>query len=138
MEGIQPIVVPHHLSDITVMFFSPRGDEFTLVERRRLLGSSATTGVDAPVSRDLPGIEIRPNPLTRGSRLQLSGTAPADAEWLDVFDLAGRRVAAVHARRSADRFEADLDPSLSRGWSDGVYFVRLRGTHSVARFALLR
>jgi hypothetical protein len=68
----------------------------------------------------------------------MSGEGADPIEWVDVYDLSGRRVASLRARDAGTRFTATLDESVSSGWPGGVYFARPRGTAVTARFVLLR
>jgi hypothetical protein len=58
--------------------------------------------------------------------------------WLDVFDLAGRRVAAVPTTVAGGVFSATVGARLTARWSGGVYFARPRGLGTSARFVVIR
>jgi hypothetical protein len=57
---------------------------------------------------------------------------------VDVFDIAGRRVATTATRVSGKQFSARFESDLTSTWSAGVYFVTLRGSRQSARFVVLR
>jgi len=133
----QPIVLPHAPGDITMLYVSTDGESYTLDERRRVYGSSGTTSI--PVAPTLAsGFDVGPNPLRAGSAIRFSGPASASSDRLEVFDLAGRRVASVPVRIALGRFEAEVNGAMTRSWGDGVYFATLRGGREKARFVVLR
>ena len=120
-----------------MLYVASDGDVYTLESRRRMFGASATTSVPVAIkTTDLP-LEVGPNPLRAGSPVRFSGAA-SSADRLDIFDLAGRRVASTPIRAANGRFEAVLDASSTRAWRDGVYFAALRGSREKVRFVVLR
>jgi len=133
----QPLVLPHGPGDVTVLYVSTDGEDYTLEERRRLFGATGNTSVPV-VPSILAGIRVGPNPLHAGSTVRFSGAVSPWDDRLDVFDVAGRRLASVPVRTAAGRFEAVLDGSATRSWRDGVYFAALRGSGERTRFVVLR
>jgi hypothetical protein len=137
-EGaLQPAILPQGPGNATVLESAQIDGDFGLVERRRVMGTSPTSEAPLPV---LPGLALRlgPNPLRAGSTLRVTGRIPAAAGWLDVFDLAGRRVAAVPTIVAGGVFSATVDALLTARWPSGVYFARPRGLDRSARFVVIR
>jgi hypothetical protein len=137
-EGaIQPIPLPQSPYDVTNLFVSQNFSDSRLAEHRRLLGSPGTASVPTPAP-GLPFLRLGPNPLPPGASLSLSGETAAPAPWVDVFDVAGRRVATMATRVSGKQFSARFGSELTSTWSAGVYFATLRGSRQSARFVVLR
>jgi hypothetical protein len=80
------------------------------------------------------GIELRvgPNPLLAGAPLHLRVAA---GQGLQVFDLTGRRVAAVASPAAAGTIT--IPGSVTRGWNSGVYFVRAGSARARASFVVI-
>lgn len=132
----RPMVLPHGPGDVTVLQIGESNDQFSLVERRRMMGTNGTTSV--PVAIALDGtLRAGPNPLRAGGTLRVSGSVSGEPDRLEVYDLAGRRVASVPTIFSARGFTATLDAGLTSRWADGVYFARLRGQPRSVRFVVI-
>jgi hypothetical protein len=102
------------------------------------------TGVD-PTSRPSGGVTLwpnRPNPFTGRTEIRYALPAPSRVR-LEVFDLAGRRVATlVDARQDAGAHSVSFDPRRARdaqpgGLRPGVYLYRLRAEGGVATRRML-
>ena len=98
-----------------------------------------------PTPADLAGEEISlaaaPNPMFRSTRFAFTLSREADVQ-LEVFDLAGRRVAVPfsgHAAPGTTRAEWSLASSGGSPVPAGIYFARLRGLgqSAVARLVVL-
>jgi len=137
-EGaLQPAILPHGPTNVTVLESAQIAGDFGLVEQRRVRGTNPASEAPLPV---LPGLalQIGPNPLRAGTPLHVNGRIPEVTGWLDVFDLAGRRVAAVPTTVAGGTFSATVDAQLTARWSSGVYFARPRGIDRSARFVVIR
>lgn len=138
-HGILPIVLPNGPAEVTVLYLREEGDDLQLVERtRRLAGVPAITAVPGLRPATLDGEwRLGPNPLRAGSRLLL--TEPATrAGRIEIFDLAGRRIAAVDARVDGGFAHAEIAGSETAGWAGGIYFARVAGRPASHRFVVLR
>ena len=105
--------------------------------------ATAGPGQTTAVTNDAPSAELalegpHPNPA-HGGRLLVNFTLPSDAAAaLELFDLAGRRVAACDVGPlGAGRHAQELSPD--RKLAAGVYLVRLTqgAVHRLVRVALI-
>ena len=103
--------------------------------------------VPVPIAATSPTrLSIRPNPVRAGHDVELHwsaapppGSGPAAPAALEVYDLAGRRVATVDLQAQGTQLSGRLGSGLTRPWLAGVYFVRLRGASGPAqRLVVLR
>ena len=137
LTSTQPIVLPNAPGDVTLLYVTSDGDLYTLEARSRLFGASATAQVPVSLSPLADGLEVGPNPVRAGFPLRFAGRATV-ADRLEVFDVEGRRVASLPVRSAGGRFEAQIDPAVTRSWRGGVYFAALRASRERIRFVVLR
>ena len=133
----RPMVLPSSPGHTTVLYLSYDGTGGALIERERGDWTPQLTAVPpdllAPSALDL---RVGPNPLRAGSPFHLTWAgAPAVANRLEIFDITGRRVASAGAPPSTGA--AIIPASVTRGWHDGVYFVRAAGRER-ATFVVIR
>ena len=103
------------------------------MERERGAWDPLLTAVPPePASAPSVGLRIGPNPLLAGAPLQLRGAA---GQSVEVFDLTGRRVAAVTSPAAATTIT--IPGSVTRGWNSGVYFVRAGAARARASFVVI-
>lgn len=138
-NGVLPIVLPSRPTDVSVLYLREQGDDLQLVQRTRKLGGTppiaAVPGL--PPGATGEGWRLAPNPLRAGRRLLL--TEPASrAGCFEIYDLAGRRVAAVDARLDGGFAHAEIAASVTAGWAGGIYFARASGHPESHRFVVLR
>jgi immune inhibitor A len=129
----RPMMIPATPGHTTVLYISYAATGGALMERERGDWNPLLTAVPAePGSR--AGLELRigPNPLVAGAPLHLEGAA---GRALEVFDLTGRRVAAVPAATTAEWIT--IPGSVTRGWNSGVYFVRAGSARARASFVVI-
>jgi hypothetical protein len=69
--------------------------------------------------------------------LRFDGPAPAEG-GLDLFDLAGRRVAAAELRPAGGGWSAEIPASVTSTWPNGVFFARAAGGRVRARIVVIR
>jgi len=137
----QPRVFPAAPGQVTVLYRTFPGGVPHLMERRRV--TDAPPALAVPLVQSLPALamELLPNPVRAGQEVRMTWSDPAGtaAASLEVFDLAGRRVASVQAVAQGDALSARLPAGLTRSWAAGVYFVRPRGRAVTAtRLVVLR
>ena len=123
----QPVVLAATQNDVTVAFSGfPDGVPRFLIRRRVI----STSPLEKPVVKPTPAIPIAagPNPLPRGGSLTLFTPETPNGPWVDVFDVAGRRLASVELRRDAGGWRGELQGRETLAWPAGVYFVRPRST----------
>jgi hypothetical protein len=100
--------------------------------RRRLDGPAALDVPAAPPARRA-AFRLWPNPARAGAEFVLSGTELGTDRDVELFDDAGRRVAATTSHGDRARFA----PAATRALQPGLYFARVRGGGS-ARLVVLR
>jgi len=118
---------------------------FALLRESEVVGYSPAstfkrTGAEGPLA--IPEIRARPNPAGAGN-VTIDFRVPRPQRWtLDVFDAAGRRVAAVDAREGFGDVTLQWDgrDGSGRPLPSGVYFLRLEGEDFVSskKVSLLR
>jgi M6 family metalloprotease-like protein len=137
----RPAVVPASAGEVSVLYLGFPGGATQQMERRRRLESGAVA-VPEPIPAVAPvAFRLGPNPLHAGSALVLRSTVdPASTgQFVDLFDIAGRRVAAVPLSPRGDEAFAEVPGQATRGWHSGIYFARLRGRDlRAARLVVIR
>lgn len=141
----QPSVLPVSPGNVLVLYRALNGSMPRFMERGRL--------TDLPAIAAAPEVEtpapvravILPNPVRAGQSVEIlwsAGSAPAGngaADAVDVFDLAGRRVATTRLVAQGPVLRSRLGSELTRSWLAGVYFARVRGASGPAqRLVVLR
>lgn len=108
--------------------------------RDRRLDGAPPTAVE-PFTAGAPSVTLGPNPLRTGHGLEAWWSGPPDgtAPPLELFDISGRRVAALEFGATGAVRRAHLDAAVTRDWASGVYFARVRGERGAAvRLVVLR
>ena len=134
----RPAVLAENQGLLTVLYTGYPDGAPALVERRRNVEGFALTsaGFGGPANASM---NVAPNPLREGFPLKLGGPiAPGAGVWADVFDLSGRVMSSVPLETYGDRWVASFSVSRTQSWPSGVYFARVRGTGTTARFVVLR
>ncbi len=125
-DALQPMVLPRGPLDVSVAFVGyPALDARFMVRTR----TDGTVLLDAPEAVDAEPVRghAGPNPLIRGRALDLRWSAAAVADpAVDLYDLAGRRLATLALEREGDLWRARATPAITREWQPGVYFARPR------------
>ena len=145
--AVQPAVLASSPGNVIVLYRSfPEGVP-RFMERCRLTDSPRVLAAPQPVAVAPPSrFSIRPNPARAGQEIEFYwGAAPELAAGgtgsgaLEVFDLAGRRVAVVDLQPQGSQLHGRLGSGRTRPWLAGVYFVRPRGAPGPAqRLVVLR
>ena len=145
--AVQPAVLASSPGNVIVLYHSFPGDVPRFMERCRTTDAPGVLAAPRAVEVTLPPrISIRPNPVRAGQVVEFDwGAAPGLAAdrtvpgALEVYDLAGRRVAVADLRSQGSQLHGRLGSDLTRPWSAGMYFVRLRGAPGPAqRLVVLR
>lgn len=106
---------------VSILYTSYAGVSYQQFSRRRRLDGGAVA--DVPIApRTVPGLALGPNPLLAGRDLIVSGPSLAPSARVEMFDAAGRRVAATVAEPSGGR--AAFDRGVTGSLPAGLYFVR--------------
>jgi immune inhibitor A len=146
-SAVQPAVLASSPGNVIVTYRSSPGGVPRFMERCRLTDSPAVLAAPQPVAAALPSrLSVWPNPAYPGQEVEFRwSVAPGPAAGgpvsgaLDVYDLAGRRVAVVDLQLQGLQLQGRLRPGLTRPWLAGVYFVRPRGVPGPAqRLVVLR
>lgn len=119
---------------VSLLYTSFDGETFRQLSRRRRLDGGAAA--DVP---DLPRVRVRlaagPNPLRAGQPLWVRGTSIAPSSRVELFDAAGRRLAATTSERGGGL--ASFDRGVTGALPVGLYFIRA-GRDAVARLVVVR
>jgi immune inhibitor A len=136
--AVRPCVLVSPERTVSVLYTGYPGGIAGFYERMRNPSLLATPTAAPPVAAGPSRWTIAPNPSRRGAAL-VARWAGADAPPgpAEIFDLAGRRVAAHPFRRDGAEWVAEFGPA-SVQWPSGVYFARAAGVRDVARFVILR
>ena len=138
----QPVVLPTLPGRVSVLYVAYPELEARMMERERAL-EPAPIVLDAP-SVPLPGsagLVLGPNPVRAGQVLEFRlGTAgSANPGAVEIFDVAGRRVATAALAGSGPLLVGHLAGERTRELHDGLYFARVRDRAGAeARFVVVR
>lgn len=136
-----PLLAPSTPGNVTVLYAAYPAGEARFVERLRRLDGADPLAATPLAIAPRPVLELGPNPLRSGGALEFRwrGATPADIAIVDIFDLAGRRVASVPLDNASGIWRGRLAPSATAGWASGMYFAKLKGERGAnARLVLLR
>ncbi len=145
-SSYQPRLVATSPGNVTVLYLGYAQGTPHLMERCRLSDAPPVAAVASPSPPSVrPGVLVRPNPVRAGQSVEIRvpgaggrlaaekdasasaasrGAGPAAA--LEVFDLAGRRVARVPLAEDGSSLRARLGSDLTARWPTGVYLLRVR------------
>lgn len=138
----RPMVIPDSPGHTTVLYISYGATGGALMERER---AATETEPPPPPLIGVPpdpevaaGLELRigPNPLPAGAPFHLGWARGAAGQSFEVFDVTGRRVAAVPVPAAAGSIT--IPASVTRQWNSGVYFVRASSVRARASFVVVR
>jgi hypothetical protein len=145
--AVQPAVLASSPGNVIVLYRSFPGGVPRFMERCRLTDWPAVLAAPQAVAVAMPSrLSIRPNPAHAGQKVEFYWNAApkltADGTVsgaLEVYDLAGRRVAVVDLQPRDSQLHGHLGSDQTRLWLAGVYFVRPRGVSGAAqRLVVLR
>jgi immune inhibitor A len=145
--AVQPAVLASSPGSVIVLYRGFLGEAPRFMERCRLTDQPAVLAVPPPSAAVTTSrLSIRPNPARADQDIELSwsaqpGPSPGDEApgVLEVYDLAGRRVAIVDLLVQGSLRRGRLGSGLMRPWRAGIYFVRPGGVPGPAqRLVLLR
>jgi hypothetical protein len=144
--AVQPAVLATTPGRVVVLYRGFQDGQPRFMERSRTTDSPGVLAVPDPVASVAPArLFVRPNPVRAGHDVELRwsaappGPGATEPSAVEVFDLAGRRVASVDLRSQGGQLSGRLGAGLTRPWLAGVYFVRLRGASVPAqRLVVLR
>jgi immune inhibitor A len=144
--AVEPAVLASSPGNVIVLYRSFPGGVPRFMERCRLTDAPAVLATPQPVAATPPPrLSIRPNPVHAGQEIQfywdaapqLAGGTASGA--LELYDLAGRRVAVVDPRSRGPQLHGRLEAGQTQRWLAGIYFVRPRGaTGPAQRLVVLR
>lgn len=137
----RPTVVPLSSGQVSVLYLGFPGGTTQLLERRRVLVGPVLAAPEPPRPGRPLAFRLGPNPLRAGSPLVLrTAVEPGSSDQVvDLYDLAGRRVASVSLVSRGDEAVAELSGEATRRWHSGVYFARLRDRDvRAARLVVIR
>jgi hypothetical protein len=129
----QPSVLPASNDNVVVLFSAFRGSAARFMLRRRFSPNTRLDVAGARTATPTMSVAMAPNPLRRGGSLELTALGPLREPWIDVFDVAGRRLASVELHGSGDRWRGQLRASETRDWPGGIYFMRPRSSPGPGR-----
>lgn len=145
--AVQPAVLASSPGNVIVLYRSFPGGVPRFMERCRLTDLPAVLADPRPVAATPTWqLSIRPNPVHAGHEVEFRwGAAPeltaggTGPEALEIYDLAGRRVAVVEPRSRGSQLNGRLESGQTQPWLAGIYFVRPRGAAGPAqRLVVLR
>ncbi len=135
----RPVVLPLSSGRATVVFTSYVAGAARFIERDRTLDPPPVTAVPHLTAPATLALAAAPNPLRPGAALVLRWTGAADGAppEVELFDVAGRRLA--HAPLAADALgrAAVFAPGLTATWPAGLVFARTRDGRAMARLVVL-
>ena len=137
----QPVVLPVMPGRVSVLYVAYPQLEARMMERERALEPVPIVLAAPSVEMAPPaGLDVGPNPLRAGQtlefRLAAAGGAPGRVE---VFDVAGRRVAEAPLVTNGAVLLGRLDGDHTRTLGAGLYFARVRDRGGAeARFVVVR
>ena len=138
----QPRVVATAPQQLTVLFTGYPAGQPRFMTRDRRLGPTLITAAPQPAPEIESGLALGPNPLRAGGALELrwSGDARtlAAGPMVDLFDVSGRRLAALPLAGTGTTRFARISSSTTATWPAGLYFARLRGSGAATRLVVLR
>jgi hypothetical protein len=137
-----PAIIARGGAEVTVLYTAFPAGIARFMERRRAGDLPVALSVaPAPVA-PLTGVLLAaPNPLRAGSAMEIVLRAEASdgSDRVEVFDLAGRRVARAILSGPPGARRARLDASETASWPAGIYLVRaVAGRVAVQRVVVLR
>jgi hypothetical protein len=136
----QPRMAALSPSNLCVLFTGYPAGAARFMSRDRRIGGTPLT--DAGPSALLPRLELElgPTPLRAGGTLELrwTGSPGVTGAIVDLYDLAGRRLASIPLSGAGATREARVGSSTTSLWAPGLYFARLRNSRATARLVVLR
>jgi hypothetical protein len=140
-SATRPALLPLGPRTVSIVYIGFPGGSTALMERRRELTPEVAVDVPEPAVELATQVRVGPNPLRPGVALALHWPADVGPEGglVDFFDVSGRRVASAPLAAARGEAVGQLSGDVTRQWSSGVYFARLRGSPSpTARIVVLR
>jgi M6 family metalloprotease-like protein len=146
-SAVQPAVLAASTGRVIVLYRSFPGGVPRFMERCRTTDAPGVLAAPQTAMSPLPSpISIRPNPIHAGRDVEFTCGAASErpaagtpSAALEVYDLAGRRMAVVDLQPGGAQLHGRVGSSLTRSWQAGMYFVRLRGAPGPAqRLVVLR
>ncbi len=136
--GARPSLLAFHPRVASVLYSGfPQGNPTFFERERNDFVGLVPTSVPSASLPPAP-FHIGPNPVRPGGVLEVRGSGASPHDPIEVFDVSGRRVAAVTARESGAAWSARFGPGVTGTWASGVYLVRLRDSGQVGRIVVLR
>ena len=136
----RPAVLPSAPDEVTVLYTATGGATPRFMQHRRTFDLPAALGAPPAPAAAPAWLSLAPNPLRAGQVLELRWAGPAlrRPAALEIFDLAGRRVAAAPLEGGGSTWRARFAPTATAGWASGVYFARPTDGRAAARLVVLR
>lgn len=135
----RPVFLPLRPGAGTVLYVAYPAAGPALFERDRGLWQQPLAAVPEAAPDAHGEFRAGPNPLCAGKPLlvRLEGRAPLERR-LDVYDLAGRRVATAELHAQNGVWSAEIPASTTESWPNGMYFARAAGGRIAARVVVVR
>lgn len=127
--------------EVCLLYFLSTGGAIRPMERRRYSPVNILAAPAPPATPVLLALSARPNPLRAGSALsfRLADRPDGGPDVLEIYDLAGRRVASAPLVDDTGGRRAEIPGSVTRSWGSGVYFARVRDRDTTpTRLVVLR
>jgi len=130
----RPTLVTGLDHEVSVLYFRGAGGELHPMERRRYSPVGILAAPPPPPLPDRFELRARPNPLRAGGTLsfRLASGPGAPADVLEIYDVAGRRVATAPFLDDSGVRRAEIPGSVTRAWESGVYFARIRDRNTTS------
>ena len=135
----QPRLAAFSPGDVCVLFTGYPSSSARFMSRDRRLEGVPLTVVQPPGVAPMLALELGPNPLRAGAALEMRWVSAAmNHPVVDLYDLAGRRLATLSAAGSGAMQRLRVDGATTSSWPPGLYFARVRGVSGTARLVVLR
>ena len=136
-----PIVLPESPGNVSVLYTGYGATGARFMVRRRELDLPPVPPAETRSEAAPPVLTLAPNPLRAGQEFEIgwAGAPPAPGAVAELFDLAGRRVAAADLVRDGAGWRARFTTAVTSRLPSGVYFARARAAEAPAlRLVVLR
>jgi immune inhibitor A len=136
----RPVALPASDREVAIAYNQFTDDGTRIRMRRRVVGATALTAA-VPIEPTGTFLRCGPNPLRAGAPLELiwNGVGPVERPRVELFDLAGRRVAEAPLIPAGRGWRAHLSGERTRALAAGVLFARVPGApQATVRLVVVR
>jgi M6 family metalloprotease-like protein len=136
----QPRLAAFSPGDVSVLFTGYPSSSARFMTRDRRLEGVPLTAAPGVIATTPLAFAIGPNPLRAGASFEMRGSIALSAghPTVDLYDLAGRRLATLKSSGEGGAWRLRVDGSITSTWPPGLYFARVRGQSGMARLVVLR